>query len=78
MPTVMRIGPYRFFFYSNEGNEPPHIHVESGGKLAKFWLHPVSLAENIGYNQHEINKIAELVQQHQKKLAKAWRAHFGH
>lgn len=78
MPTVLRIGPYRFFFYSNEGNEPPHIHVEAGGKLAKFWLNPVSLADNIGYNQKEVNEIAKLVQQQKKALQKAWRKHFGH
>lgn len=44
MPTVLRIGPYRFFFYSNEGSEPPHVHVESGGRVAKVWLVPVSVA----------------------------------
>jgi len=38
MPTVLRWGPYRAFFYSNEGGEPPHIHVRSGGFEAKFWL----------------------------------------
>lgn len=41
MPTVLKIGGYRFFFYSNEGNEPPHIHVEKSDSLAKFWLDPV-------------------------------------
>jgi hypothetical protein len=44
VPTVLRVGPYRFFFYSNEGSEPPHIHVEAGGKSAKFWLQPWLLA----------------------------------
>ena len=44
MPTVRRIGSARFFFYSNEGSEPPHVHVEQGGSVAKFWLAPVSLA----------------------------------
>ena len=39
MPTVLRWGPYRAFFYSNEGSEPPHVHVRSGDKEAKFWLH---------------------------------------
>ncbi|MCB9870153.1 MAG: DUF4160 domain-containing protein [Planctomycetes bacterium] len=34
MPTVLRIGSTRFFFYSNEGNEPPHIHIEQAGALA--------------------------------------------
>jgi len=44
MPTVLRIGAARFFFYSNEGAEPAHIHVEQAGALAKFWLDPVALA----------------------------------
>ncbi|MBT6700702.1 MAG: DUF4160 domain-containing protein, partial [Gammaproteobacteria bacterium] len=28
MPVVIRIGPYRFFFYSNENSEPAHIHIQ--------------------------------------------------
>jgi hypothetical protein len=46
MPTVLRIGRYRFFFFSNESNEPPHIHVKASGDEAKFWLEPVQLAAN--------------------------------
>lgn len=38
MPTVMRIGPYRLFFYSADGGEPPHIHVERDDRIAKLWL----------------------------------------
>jgi len=44
MPTVMRIAGYRFFFYSNEGSEPAHVHVQSGDGEAKFWLNPIELA----------------------------------
>jgi hypothetical protein len=39
MPTVLRWGPYRAFFYSNESGEPPHVHVRAGNFEAKFWLH---------------------------------------
>ena len=53
MPTVMRIGPYRFHFYSREANEPPHIHVESVENYAKFRLDPVALADSVGYNAGE-------------------------
>jgi hypothetical protein len=38
MPTIYRHGGYRFFFFSNEGEEPPHIHIEAQGNVAKFWL----------------------------------------
>jgi len=57
MPTVLRVGPYRFHFYSREGNEPPHIHVEREDREAKFWLRPVSLAANYGFNQSELRDI---------------------
>lgn len=38
MPTVKIVGGHRFFFFSKENNEPPHIHVESAENAAKFWL----------------------------------------
>ncbi|MBW8879172.1 MAG: DUF4160 domain-containing protein [Acidobacteria bacterium] len=47
MPTVLRIGPYRFFFYAGDREEPPHVHVECGSDTAKFWLEPVRLAQSI-------------------------------
>ncbi len=48
MPTVLRKDGYRFFFYSQEGNEPPHIHVQYGKGVAKYWLENISLANNKG------------------------------
>lgn len=51
MPTVMRIGPYRFFFYSNENDEPKHVHVRADDNEAKFWLEPLQLAWNRGFNE---------------------------
>ncbi len=49
MPTVMQIGRYRFFFFSNENKEPAHIHIKAGEDEAKFWLEPVRLAANHGF-----------------------------
>jgi uncharacterized protein DUF4160 len=43
MPTVLRVGPYRFFFYASDRAEPVHVHVEGGDGSAKFWLAPVRL-----------------------------------
>jgi len=51
MPTVLRIGRYRFAFYSNEGNEPPHIHAKADRDEAKFWLDPIELAANCSVPQ---------------------------
>ena len=68
MPTVLRLGPYRFHFYSDEGNEPPHIHVRSNETECKFWLLPIRLATNRGLAQHQINEIERLVFEHQDYL----------
>lgn len=56
MPTVMQIGRYRFFFYSNESQEPAHIHVRAGEDEAKFWLEPVLLAFNHGFRARDLNR----------------------
>lgn len=73
MPTVLRIGPYRFHFYSRENDEPAHIHVERDDFEAKFWLNPVYLARNHGFQGKELNKLAKLVEKHQPELLEAWR-----
>jgi hypothetical protein len=54
MPTILRTGGYRFFFFSNEGREPRHIHVESGRGYAKLRLNPVELVVSIGYNGNAV------------------------
>jgi hypothetical protein len=77
MPTILRIASYRFFFYSLENNEPPHVHVEAGENVAKYWLNPVELAMNDGFRSHELTKLRLLVIEHRIKLAEAWDAHFG-
>jgi hypothetical protein len=77
MPTVLRIRNYRFFFFSNEENEPPHIHVESGNKYAKFWLEPVQLARSVDFNARELNEIRKLVLENLSFLKERWHEYFG-
>lgn len=76
MPTVLRVGRYRFFFFSNERQEPPHIHVKAGGDEAKFWLSPVELASNYGFSARELNDIESIIEQHQEALKEAWNEYF--
>jgi hypothetical protein len=77
MPTVLRIRQFRFFFFSNEVNEPVHIHVESDDKYAKFWLEPVQLAKSVGYNARELNEIRGLVLDNTDIFRRSWNEHFG-
>jgi hypothetical protein len=75
-PTVLRSGPYRFFFFSSDRPEPAHVHVSRDRKVAKFWLEPVAVASDGGFPQNELNKIAALVQEHRAALLKAWHDFF--
>lgn len=77
MPTVLRVGSTRFFFYSNEGSEPPHIHVERAGAVAKFWLSPVSLASSIRFGGHELRRLERQVTDHRVQFLEAWNDYFG-
>ena len=77
MPTVLRSGPYRFYFYSHEPNEPPHIHVDRDDWSAKFWLHPVGLARNFGFSAKELRRLQKRVIQHQAAFMEAWHGHLG-
>jgi len=79
MPTVLRIGPYRFYFYSHDLiNEPPHVHVDRDDLSAKFWLNPVALASNLGFSARELRKIEKVVREHQAELLERWSKEYGH
>ena len=77
MPTVMRIGPFRFFFYSNEDGEPVHIHIQRDRMLVKFWLTPVALASSTRFPLKELRKLESMVIENRELLLEAWNEHFG-
>jgi len=76
MPRVARHGPYLFHFFSNEGREPPHVHVDRERFSATFWLAPVALAGNRGFNDHELGRIEAIVRVHQLRFLEVWHAYF--
>ncbi len=79
MPTVLRIGQYRFYFYSHDLiHEPPHVHIDRDDLSAKFWLNPVALARNLGFSAIELRRIERQVSIHQSELLERWYAEYGH
>ena len=68
MPTVLRIHAFRFHFYSDEGDEPAHIHVDTGDGECKFWLDPVVLAKSGNVSPIDVRKIERLVFEHRNFL----------
>lgn len=77
MPTVLRGGPYRFYSYASDRDEPPHVHVERDDGTAKFWLDPVRLERSGGFGRREINQIQHLVDENREHLLRSWNEFFG-
>lgn len=77
MPTVLRSGPYRVFFYAGDGGEPPHVHVERDSSEAKYWLHPVQLERSRGFAARELRDIQSLIESNHQLLSEGWDDFFG-
>ncbi|MBI1926258.1 DUF4160 domain-containing protein [Candidatus Poribacteria bacterium] len=78
MPTVQNIpGPYRFFFYSFDCNEPEHVHVKRENMVCKFWLNPIALSKNQGFSPRELNQIRQIIRSNLSKMMEVWHEHCG-
>ena len=77
MPTVLRAGPYRFFFYASDRDEPSHVHVERDDSVAKFWLDPLRLHSSGGFGRVELRRIRGIIEENQHHLVEAWNDYFG-
>jgi hypothetical protein len=76
MPIVLRVGSYTFGFYASDRDEPPHIHVRSQSKRAKFWLDPMALESAGRFRQHEVNEITRIIREHRTQLLESWHEFF--
>ena len=76
MPTILRHDPYRFFFYSGDLGEPPHVHIERDDKLAKVWLDPVRLCGSGGFSRSEISTIIKIINNKCEHMIEAWNDYF--
>lgn len=77
LPTVLRAGRYRLFFYSADREGPPHVHVEGEEGKAKFWLDPVRLDKSRGFGRAELGRIERLVAENTALLLRSWHEYFG-
>lgn len=75
MPTVLVVEGYRFFFFSNESEEQPHVHVRKGGGLAKIWLEPLRFAHSEGLNPAELRRVRQLATEHEVAFLERWHEH---
>lgn len=77
MPTVLREGPYRLYFYSSDGDEPPHIHVQRDDAMAKYWLKPIRLEYSISFRPIELRRIQAIIEENRDIIVENWNEYFG-
>ena len=77
MPTVLRVGPYRLFFYAGDREEPVHIHIQRDDNVAKFWLEPIRLQSSGGFRRQELNEIQRIIAENKQQLVDSWHDYFG-
>lgn len=76
MPRLFVIHGFRFFFFSNEGTEPMHVHVAKAERYEKFWMNPVTLARNYKFTSSELRKIIDIIEQRKKEIEEKWNGYF--
>lgn len=78
LPTIPDIiGPYRFFFYSFDCNEPRHVHVQRDRATCKFWLEPLAVAYNNGFSAKQLNRIRKIIRDNLDRIGDVWDEHCG-
>jgi hypothetical protein len=76
MPTVFIDGPYRFFFYAGDRNEPIHVHVERDDSTAKFWMEPIRFHKSRGFRGAELRRIRRIIERKQNEIVELWNEYF--
>lgn len=76
MPTLLTLRGYRFFFFSGDRREPPHVHVEKDDAYAKYWLQSAQLARSRGFRSHELREVRDIVVSHRTMFIRKWNEHF--
>lgn len=76
MPTVLERDGFRFFFYSADRNEPPHVHVRKGGREAKFWLDPIRPARLGRLKQNDLRQVIAILEENEQQILERWYEQF--
>lgn len=83
MPSIFEIMGYKIYFWSNENNEPIHIHVSKGKPISnstKIWLTKnggcIMANNNSDIPQNELNYLLEIISAQYFLIVSKWKEHF--
>lgn len=76
MPTILFVLGWRFFFYSNETQEPIHIHCRKAEKECKYWLDRKNFelkeAFSYGLTGKDKRVVKRIIFEHFEYIEKEW------
>ena len=83
VPNLFRVGGYLVYFWSNENNEPIHVHVSIGKPIpnaTKIWLTKAGrciVANNRSkIPQNDLSELLEIISAQFFMICAQWREHF--
>jgi hypothetical protein len=71
-PTIHDEDGFRFWFWSGDRTEPPHVHVTKGGAEAKWWLNPIREHKTRGFNPSQRQRIRDILLSQQDRMLERW------
>jgi hypothetical protein len=72
MPKVHEEAGFRISFFSNERNEPIHVHITKGDAHAKYWMSPIRHHISKGYSPGELKRIEIILVEQKEKIERQW------
>jgi hypothetical protein len=80
MPTILQILGWRFFFYSNEGHEPVHVHAEKAEMECKYWIDAenfeIKEAYSSNMNAQSVREVKRIIYEHFDYIVNEWNRYF--
>lgn len=83
LPSIFTVGSYKIFFWSNENNEPIHVHVAKGKPAVnstKIWLTKnggcIVASNKELIPAKELNELLEIIQAQYFLICAEWKNHF--
>jgi hypothetical protein len=76
VPTIFVAFGFRFFFYSSDGIEPMHVHVEGRGAIGKWWTEDEAWSSHRGFKAGDLAKVERELRPRKQEIIDAWRAHY--
>lgn len=75
MPLIDFPGPLTVSFFSQDCEEPIHVHVKVGDGSCKVWIDTWKAVQKKGLKPHQVNKIIRILKKNEALIRGEWNEH---